>query len=259
MPHRSPCFRARHAAFVLAAVTAAAAVGCSQPPAQVTVQAPSGGSPTGTAVSADGISVAGSGDVSGAPDTLTITFGVSLERPTVNAAVADNAALATKMVDTIKAGGVDEKDIRTNSYNVSPSFDYVQGKQVPKGFQVTNSVVVKVHDLPKAGTLIDAVSQAGGNDVQVQGVSFTLEDNKALLARARDAAYADAKAKAEQFASLSGRKLGPVVSITEATIPTEFKAVAQATSDTAAGAASTPVSPGQVTTNLQVQVRYSFA
>lgn len=232
-------------------------VGCTQPAPTVNVQAPAA-TVGGTGPSASGISISGTGAVSGAPDTLSIAFGISLKRDTVSAAVADNASVATRVQDALKAGGIAEKDIQTSNYSVSPNFDYEQGKSVPKGFQVSNSVTVKVHDLPKAGALIDSVTQTGGNDVTVQGVSFTLEDNKALLANAREKAFADAKAKAEQFAKLSGRTLGKVDSISENADPQRFSPVAYAQSDTASGA-PTPVNPGQVTSNLTITLRYSFA
>jgi uncharacterized protein YggE len=257
LPHPFPSC-SRVAALTLAtAATAALLAGCGQP-AQVTVQGPSGGETTGTAVSADGISVSGVGEVSGAPDTLSITFAVTITRDTVGAAVADNASATTKVLDSLKANGIDEKDVRTTNYNVSPNYDYEQGKQVPKGFQVTNAVVVKDHDLPKAGTVMDGATSAGGNDVRVQGVSFTLEDDEALLASARDKAYANAKSKADQFAKLSGRPLGAVISINETTVPQPTSYAGDAVAASAGAPATTPVNPGQVTTNLQVQVRYSF-
>lgn len=234
----------------------ALSAGCSQPAPNVTVQAPTVG---GTGPGADGITVTGVGEVSGAPDTLTISFGVQLERDSVQTAVADNATVATKVQEAVKAGGIDAKDIRTQNYRLSPSFDFVEGKQVPRGFQVNNSVVVKVHDLAGAGALIDEVTKVGGDAVTVQGVSFTLEDNKTLLANARDEAYQDAKAKADQFAALSGRGIATVESISESANAMPRGMLAESQTDYAvAGSAPTPVNPGEVTTSLQVVVRYSF-
>src|SRR5690242_20734876 len=133
------------------ALTGAASVlawGCSSQPAQpASATVPAVSATPGTGVAADGLSVTGLGEVSGAPDTLTVTFGVSLRRDSVATAVADDAGVQTKLLSTLRDDGVADEDVRTTSYNVSPSFESVQGRQAPNGYQVTNAVVVKVHDL----------------------------------------------------------------------------------------------------------------
>ena len=94
-----------------------------------------------------------------------------------------------------------------------------------------------------------------GNDATVQGVSFSLEDNEALLSQARTDAYNDAKAKADQFGELSGRGVGDAEAISETVEPqnVRFQAVGSAVSDSA-----TPISPGQVSTDVSITVRFSL-
>ena len=144
-----------------------------------------------------GITVSGEGEVTGTPDTLSISFGVSTKRASVDQAVGDNATTSTAVLDTLKGKSIAESDIQTQNYSIQPSFAYAEGKQVPDGYTVNNTVSVKLHDVKGAGGVIDAVSAAGGDDVVVQGVSFSLEDDDAQLKGARDKAFADAKAKAE--------------------------------------------------------------
>ncbi len=229
----------------------ALAAGCGTP-AKVEVSAPSG-----TAAGlGDGITVTGTGQVKGKPDTLTVSIGVTTKRAKVDAAVNDNAATTTAVTSALTAQGVADKDIQTQNYSVQPSFTYANNKQVPDGYVVNNTVSVKIHDLDKAGAVIDAATAAGGNDATVQGVSFSLEDNQALLTQARDAAYADAKAKADQFGQLSGRGVGDAQAISETTDPNQqrFSSVGAAV----AADQSTPINAGQVSTDVTVTVRFAL-
>ena len=203
----------------------------------------------------DGVTVTGQGDVSGKPDTLTSDFGVSTTQPSVSAAVAATASTATTVVNTLKGKGVAEADIQTQNYAVFPSFTTVRGRSVPNGYTVSETLSVKLHDLAGAGAVIDAVTQTAGDSVSVQGVSFTLEDNKQLLAQARQKAWDDAVARARQLGSLSGRHLGPTQGIDETVTPFGVTGKFAASS---AQAALTPIEPGQVSTSVTLTVRFAL-
>jgi uncharacterized protein YggE len=245
----------------LGAVIAAGAVACSAdaqtpgttPPINVAAPQVNVGS------LAAGITVTGEGEVTGTPDTLSVSFGVTTKRDTVDAAVGDNATSSAKVLETLKAGGVAEKDIQTQNYSLQPSFAYAEGRQVPDGYTVNNTVSVKLHDLKGAGGVIDAVTKAGGTDVGVQGVSFTLEDNKALLTTARDKAFADAKAKAEQLSTLSGRKIGVTEAVGEEVRPTSYPIAMAQTAAGDSARSATALQPGEVKTNVTLTVRFTFA
>jgi len=236
---------------IVGLVAGAAACGS---PAKVEVSAPSGSSTDGLG---EGITVTGVGQVKGTPDTLSVSIGVTTKRPTVDAAVTDNAATTTAVTDALTAKGIDAKDVQTQNYSVQPSFSYANNKQTPDGYLVNNTVTVKIHDLKGAGAIIDAATAAGGNDATVQGVSFSLEDNKGLLTQARDEAYADAKAKAQQFGDLSGRGLGDAQAINETVNPNQvqFRSVGAAVSD---AQSSTPINAGQVSTDVTITVRFAL-
>lgn len=256
--HRTTSTRTRRLGAL--AVVAVGTVGCSAgaqttgaaPPANVTAPQINVGS------LAAGISVTGQGEVTGTPDTLSISFGVTTKRGTVDQAVGDNADTSARVLDTIKAKGAAEKDIQTQNYSLQPSFAFTEGRQVPDGYSVNNTVSVKLHDLKAAGGVIDAVTKAGGADVSVQGVAFSLEDNVALITTARDKAFADAKAKAEQLSTLSGRKIGVTEAISEDVRHTSYPMAFAATS-AASDRASTAVQPGEVKTNVTLTVRFTFA
>lgn len=116
---------------------------------------------------------------------------------------------------------------------------------------------MQLRDLAGSGAAIDAVIAAGGDAVQVQGVSFSLEDDSEVVKAARDEAFADARAKAEQFATLSDRPLGEVEAVAELTRTSPDRLSSQEYA-TAAADSSTPISPGEVTTSVTVTVRFAL-
>ena len=222
------------------------------------------GSGDGTLVSAaatdgaaaNGINVSGQGKVTGQPDTLSVSLGISLLRPSVNQATADAAARATAVIDALKANGVAEADIQTANYSIYPEYDWSGEQQELLGYRVTNEVRVKIRNLDNAGTIIDAATAAGGDAATVNSLAFSIEDNSELLQMARSAAWADAEAKARQLAQLAGAELGAAVSITESisydVVPIYY---GERAAQDEAGA--TPIEPGtqDVTVNIQVTFR----
>jgi hypothetical protein len=159
----------------------------------------------------------------------------------------------------LMSNGVAEEDIQTSNYSIWPQYDYTGQRQILVGYQVNNNVTVKIRDIETAGATIDAVAAAGGDDVTVNGVSFSIEDNEALITAARDAAFADAKAKAEQLAELSGVTLGDPISISEnfspAPQPYRYDEVVFAGADSA----ETSISPGEQSVVVSVAVQFSIS
>ncbi len=149
--------RLRHTGLLGAAIVllVVAAAGCSSSP-HGSVAAPAALSSSGVD---DGITVTGSGQVQGTPDTLTTSFGVLARQPSVSAAIAGAASTASTVVSTLKAHGVAASDIQTQNYSVAQSFDTVNGRQVPNGYTVGETLVAKLHQLSTAGALIDAVER----------------------------------------------------------------------------------------------------
>src|SRR3989344_5656087 len=149
------------------------------------------------------ITVSGDGEVFAVPDTATFSVTVQEEAKDVKAA----QEVATKKGNDIKAylksQGIDEKDIQTTDYSVYPQYDYIRtpcdtngfcadGKQTLRGFQVSETLTVKVRDTQKAGDLLAGVGSKGASSVS--GLNFTIDDQDALDAEARDKAIAKAKA-----------------------------------------------------------------
>lgn len=204
-----------------------------------------------------GITVSGTGEVYGTPDTLQMRFGVSVLRPTVQQAVADAAALADGLISTLTSSGVATDDIQTANYSINPEYDYSSEQQKLIGYRVDNTVVAKIRDLDSAGSVIDATVSSVGNEIQVSGVSFSIEDDTELIAAARAAAWDDAHAKAQQLAELAGTTLGDAVAISESFANVEPIPVYRDFAVDEAGAFETPISSGQQEVAVTLQVQFA--
>ena len=209
---------------------------------------------------AHGITVTGEGRVSGTPDTLTATVGVEVTRSTVQQALDETNTAAGKVIDAVKQAGVAAEDIQTRNVSIQPRYEQPGPDKTPviTGYTVSNLVEIKVRALDRAGEVLQAAAGAGGDATRVQGVTFSLEDNQQLLSSAREQAFTDAKQKAEQYASLAGRSLGALVSVSETTNST----VPRPYYDTTAGAgeaASMPIEPGQQEVSVQVTAVWAMS
>lgn len=171
------------------------------------------------------ITVSGEGEVFAVPDTGEFSVTIQEEAKDVSAAQEVATKKTNAIIDYLKAAGVAEKDIKTTDYSVYPQYDWVNGvckegaaycppgKQELRGFQVSQTLSVKVRDTQKAGELLSGVGQKGAS--QVSGLSFTVDDEDALTAEAREKAIADAKAKADELARQLGVSVVRVVGFSE--------------------------------------------
>ncbi len=202
-----------------------------------------------------GFYVAGTGRASGVPDVLRFDVGVQVPAASVDAALAAANAAQAKVLAALKARGIAARDLQTTSVRVEPRYDAKHTRIT--GYVVAQDVRVTVRDLRAAGATIGAAVAAGGNAARVSGVRFALEGDAALRTQARDAAFAEAKAKAEQYARLAGRTLGAVQSVREDVRPTGMPYAGE-TQLRAMSAASVPLEAGSSEVTVDVQVRWAL-
>ena len=152
------------------------------------------------------ITVSGAGEIFAVADTAT--FSVTVRETAKQVKDAQDAATkkGNDIIAYLKAQGIEEKDIKTIDYSVQPQYEWTRaacssegfcppGRQVLTGFQVSQTLSVKVRDTKKAGELLSGVGTRGASEVS--GLSFTIDDEDALNAQARDEAIADAQKKAD--------------------------------------------------------------
>ena len=162
------------------------------------------------------ITVNAEGTVKVTPDAVKVMGQVTVVEGTNAAALANANTASAAVRKAVLANGVSAKDLATTSLTVYPEYNYTQDKgSVQIGYRASQSFTVVVKNAANAGAVIDAIAAAGGDYLQLQGVSpFVLDSSKATEA-ARAAAVKNAKAKAASYAKLMGIKLGKVNYLTE--------------------------------------------
>ncbi|MET9329311.1 SIMPL domain-containing protein [Tsukamurella sp. NPDC003166] len=202
------------------------------------------------------ITAVGTGEASGKPDVLTVQLAVQHQAADVTTALNDASASAQKVIDAATANGVDSKDVQTANVRVNPR--YGTDRQITS-YEATQSLTVKVRKLDTASKLLGDLATAGGDATRISSVGFDIENDSALKATARDKAFAEAKSRAEQYAKLSGGKLGEVRTVSEgaAVRPTTTR---QYTPDTAGVAASpVPIESGEQSLTVTVTVVWKLS
>ena len=205
------------------------------------------------------ITVSGTGEVKVKPDMATITTGVTSDAPTAKAALAKNNVAMTAVLNALKAAGISDDDIQTSNFSVSPMYAPVQPGQATSpqisSYQVSNQVTARVKDLGKLGGTLDALVQAGSN--QIGGITFDLNDPKATINEARKNAVADAHAKAELYAAAAGTSVGGVVQISDVSMQSPMP-VRYRMAEVQAMDGSVPIAAGQNTVSTSITVTYEL-
>lgn len=186
---------------------------------------------------------------------------------TVAEARAEAASSMDAVIQSVKAHGIEDSDVQTQSFNIRPRYEYPEeisegvrtSRQVLVGYTVSNTAIVKIRDVNAVGTIIDDVAEAGGDATRINNIRFSIDDPKPFTTQLREDAVQDAIAKAEHLASLAGVDLGDLVFISEvgAGAPVARGFQEESFMAMAAPASLTPISGGELQLSLNVQVAFS--
>lgn len=201
------------------------------------------------------INVVGTGQVRGTPDVLDLTLGVSTRAKSAGEALNHNSELSSKLINVLRDAGVDQKDIQTANLSISPVYDD-NGENVI-AYGVSNTVDVTIRDLDKAGKIVDAAAGVAGDEIVVNGLVFSFDDNSELVAQARTEAVKRAKSQAEQLAKAAGVELGDILTISEASAP-DGPILEAAPRPAAASDSATPIEPGSQSLSVQVNMTFKI-
>jgi len=207
-----------------------------------------------------GLSVSGTGKVDIKPDISVVTLGVEAESKTVaDAQQKANQAMSSVMT-ALTSNGIANKDVQTTNFSIQPVWNYNTGingnsQRTLEGYQVSNIVNVTIRNVDSTGTVIDAVTAAGGDLTRVDNISFTVENPEPYNNQARALAIKDAIAKAQQTASLAGVSLGKMLYISESS---SYNAPIRLVSMASDSGSTTPISSGQLEISLSVQIVYAI-
>ena len=190
------------------------------------------------------VTVVGSGQVQGVPDTLTADVAIEVVAPDVTAAMNQTNDRQQSVIGALTTGGIDAADISTTGVSLQPQYG---DNSVSTGYRASNSLRVKIRKLDAASGALTAIVTAGGNNTRINSVSYSIEDDSKLVADARARAFNDARNRAQQYAELSGLSLGKVISISETA-----GGSAPPMPMPGAMAAAVPLQPGQQTVSFAV-------
>jgi uncharacterized protein YggE len=209
----------------------------------------------------EGLWVTGEGKVTVTPNLATLSLGVEATAETVAEAQSQAAEAMDSVMTALTDNGVADDDIQTQYFSIYPQtrWDDENNEEIVTGYRVTNMVTAKIRDIDNVGAIIDAVAAAGGDLTRISNIAFSVDDPSIYYEEARAEAMADAKAKAEQLASLAGIELGGPTYIYEGSVstPVIYRDMGMAV-PTAPVEYSTSVSPGELDITLNVQVAYAI-
>ena len=202
------------------------------------------------------ISVTGTATVKGTPDT--VSFQIGMETMNVNAATAlsMNNGRVKALEAALMKHGVTKKEMQTSGLDIQANTNNLG--QVT-GFTVDDDLTVTMHELAKAGAAIEAAAQAGGNGVELNGITFSISNDSKLLAQARANAMRNAHTEASNIATAGGTSLTGILKVTDQENqsspypePVTFAAASTLVR-------SVPLQAGSESLSVQVSVVYALA
>lgn len=186
----------------------------------------------------------GEGEVKAVPDMAFVGLGAEQTAKTAKEAQAAAAQAMTAVQQRLTAAGVTKDAMRTTAYDVQAQFDFVNGKQVPRGYIARHAIELRVDDLTRVGEFLEIAIAAGGTSVQ--GVRFDLKQRDALEREALTKAVSAARARAQAMAAGAGMAVAGIEKIDEGgSVRSEVPMMRMAAAGMAADTAP-PVAPGEM-------------
>lgn len=194
------------------------------------------------------------------PDLMEISAGVVTTGRTAKAALDANALLANRLLAAVRTAGIETRDVQTSQLAVAPQFERNDGADGDEGgvrritgYMARNQVRLRIRDLGRAGDIVNALFEAGANEVQ--GPTFSLSDPAPALKEARRAAVAQARRQADTYAEALGMRIARVLKVSEREAGSEAMGYITVTGSRIRAA---PLEPGQVSTQVEVWIDYAM-
>ena len=200
------------------------------------------------------VSVSATGTVAAEPDIAHISAGVTTEGDTAMDAIARNTTVMAKVIEGLKAAGIAARDIQTTTLNVEPRYSQPKDGRpgTVSGYRVVNQVRLTVREVKRLGEVLDQAIALGAN--QINSIGFDIANAETLKDEARKQAMANAKRRAELYATAAGVQLGQVLRISEGVM----EAVGRPMAGRAMAASSVPIEAGTRTLTVEVHVTYAL-
>jgi uncharacterized protein YggE len=204
------------------------------------------------------LDVVATGEVTRVPDIVRISTGVVTQAPTASAAIAQNAQQMASVRAALKRAGIADRDIQTSALNLNPDYRHDNAGRAPTliGYRASNEVSVRFRDIANTGKIIDALVTQGAN--QINGPMLSIEKPEAALDEARTVALQKARARAEIYARALGKRVGRIVSVSEAGGQFRPMAMMRESAGAAMDVASTSIDPGEQTLSVSLSVTFEL-
>lgn len=204
------------------------------------------------------ISISAEANVRREPDIAYLSVGVQTDARTAKQAMDENAQRMNGVFAALEEVGVETSDMQTSNFSLQPRYDYSSRGESPRltGYAASNQLTVKVRDLVKLGTTMDALVNSGGNTFS--GLRFALEDASEAQDEARRLAMKNAIERAELYADAAGYRIARIVSISEGTSFTPGPTPMAEMRSVAVDAAPTPIASGEVGYSASVNVTFEL-
>lgn len=203
------------------------------------------------------VHVTGNGEVSASPDMAILRLGVLTTAKTANLSTELNNQAILKIFEVLEKLDIAKEEYETERFQLSPQRQYRKGlPPLITGYQTTNSLIVRIHDLDRVGEVMQATIEAGGNNFE--SLTYILEEDDEFVEEARVRAAEDAFQKAEILAGSLDANVGSPITIQE--ISGHHRPMARSRMMHAeAMDASVPVQePSELTIRVQVQVKFAL-
>lgn len=161
------------------------------------------------------VTVTGVGVALTPPDRALASLAAETIGEDPGAALSACSVASNAMVEAAVAAGVRRGSVQTTGLSLEPNWEHRRDEPRVSGYVARSALSLLIEDIGQAGSVLDAVVAAGGQAARVHGVSLVVGDPAPALAAAREAAFRDARAKAEQYAALAGGRLRALLSVRE--------------------------------------------
>ncbi len=210
------------------------------------------------------ITVYGKGEVYTKPDLAKISFSVKTEAKTVKQAIAANTNKMNDIISVLEQEGISKKDLKTTNFSIYPRYEWqkqampvpIDGKRILAGYEVSQTLEVKIRDLDKIGKVIQEATKAGAN--QIGNLQFLVDKKEEFEKEARNMAIKQAKQKAKDIASSLGIRLGRIVNFSENTNEPVFYLRGAASYEENKSDSSPQIEPGQNKIQSRVSISYEI-
>ncbi len=201
------------------------------------------------------ISVNGEGSITVPPNYALLQIEVTTEGSEVEEAQQRNAAIMNQVIQSILELGIPRENIQTAAYNIFPRYDFVDGKQVFRGYEVTNAISVKIPDVSMVGKVIDTAVRNGAN--RISSLEFRLENEDAYYQRALSKALMNAQLKSNTIAETMRLSVSPqVIEVVEEKEGSPIVPYRAMLMESSTGA--TPIEQGVITIIARVTVKFQY-